>query len=54
MQNVPKFKELSDKSQAELVKLQAAVKTGNLDNVKAAFGPAGASCKACHDAYRPQ
>jgi cytochrome c556 len=47
-----KFKELSEKSQAELVKLQAAVKTGNLDNIKAAFGPAGASCKACHDAYQ--
>lgn len=49
-----KFKELGDKMQAELVKVQAAAKTNNLDNIKAAFGPAGATCKACHDAYRAQ
>lgn len=49
-----KFKDLGDKMQAELVKVQAAAKTNNLDNIKAAFGPAGASCKACHDAYRAQ
>lgn len=49
-----KFKEMGDKMQAELVKVQAAVKTGSLDNVKAAFGAAGASCKACHDAFRAQ
>ena len=49
-----KFKDLSDKMQAELVKVQAAAKTNNLDNIKAAFGPLGASCKACHDAYRAQ
>jgi len=47
-----KFKDLSDKMQAEFVKVQAATKTGNLDAIKAAFGPAGASCKACHDVYR--
>lgn len=40
--------------QAEMVKLQAAAKTNNLDNLKAAFGPAAASCKTCHDAYRAQ
>jgi cytochrome c556 len=49
-----KFKDLSDKMAAELLKVQAAAKTGNLDNIKAAFGPAGASCKACHDAFRAQ
>lgn len=49
-----KFKDLGDKMQAELVKVQAAVKTGNLDSVKTAFGAAGASCKACHDAFRAQ
>ena len=38
--------------QAEIVKLVAATKTGNLDNVKTAFGAAGQSCKACHDNYR--
>lgn len=49
-----KFKDLSDKMQAEMLKVQAAAKTGNLDNIKAAFGPLGASCKACHDVYRAQ
>jgi cytochrome c556 len=47
-----KFKEAGDKMQAEVTKLVAAAKTGNLDNLKAAFGPAGASCKACHDNFR--
>jgi cytochrome c556 len=47
-----KFKEASDKMQAEIVKLNVAAKAGNLDALKAAFGPAGASCKACHDNFR--
>jgi len=47
-----KFKEGADKMQAETVKLAAAAKTGNLDNLKAAFGASGQTCKACHDAYR--
>ena len=46
------FKDLSEKMQAELIKVQTAAKTGNLDTIKAAFGAAGASCKACHDAFR--
>jgi cytochrome c556 len=47
-----KFKEHSDKLVAESAKLLAAAKTNNLDNLKAAFGPAAATCKACHDNYR--
>ena len=47
-----KFKEGADKMQAEMVKLVAAARTGNLDSLKAAFGPAAQSCKACHDAFR--
>lgn len=47
-----KFKEGADRMQAELTKLAAATKTGNLDAVKTAFGAAGQTCKACHDAYR--
>jgi len=47
-----KFKEGADKMQAEMGKLVAAARTGNLDNLKAAFGPTAQSCKACHDAYR--
>jgi len=49
-----KFKDLSEKMMAETVKLSAAAKTGNLDALKAAFGPTAASCKACHDAFRAQ
>lgn len=47
-----KFKEASEKMQAEVVKLEAAAKTGNLDTIKTAFGAAGASCKACHDSFQ--
>lgn len=47
-----KFKEASDKMQQELGKLSVAAKAGNVDALKATFGPAAASCKACHDAFR--
>ena len=47
-----KFKEAADKNQAEVAKLVAAAKTGNLDNLKAAFGSAAPTCKACHDHFR--
>jgi cytochrome c556 len=49
-----RFKELGDKMQAEVVKLAAAAKTGNLDQLKAAYGPAREACKACHDAFTSQ
>ena len=49
-----KFKDLGDKMQAEVVKLQAAAKTGNLDALKAAYRATGQSCKACHDAFTNQ
>lgn len=47
-----KFTAASEKMMAEVAKLNAAAKTGNLDQIKAAFGAAGASCKACHDDFR--
>jgi len=47
-----KYKEASDKMQAEMVKLNTAAKAGNIDALKVAFGPAAASCKACHDVFR--
>jgi cytochrome c556 len=49
-----KFKAAALKMQDELAKLNAAAKTGNLDQIKAAFGEAGKSCKACHDNYRKE
>jgi len=49
-----KFKDLGDKLAAEATKLSAAAKTGNIDNLKTAFGATAAACKACHDVYRNQ
>jgi cytochrome c556 len=49
-----KFKAAGEKMQAEMAKLDVAVKAGNLDAIKAAFGPAGGSCKACHDDFRAE
>ncbi len=47
-----KFRAGGVKMQEEVAKLNAAAKTGNLDQIKAAFGAAGATCKACHDDFR--
>jgi cytochrome c556 len=49
-----KFKEASDRMNADLAKLSAATRTGNLDSIKAAVSAAGGSCKACHDSFRTQ
>ncbi len=47
-----KFREHADKLGVESVKLAAAAKTGDLGQLKAAFGETAKSCKACHDNYR--
>ncbi len=47
-----KFTEYADKMQAEMAKLTAAAKTGNLDSIKTAVTATGGTCKTCHDAYR--
>lgn len=49
-----KFTSAAQRMQSEVGKLAAAAKTGNLDNLKAAFGPAANSCKACHDDFRKE
>lgn len=49
-----KFKDLSEKMQTEVVKLQAASKTGDLEALKTAYRAASSSCKSCHDAYTNQ
>jgi cytochrome c556 len=49
-----KFKAAAEKMQAEVAKLDAAAKTGNLDAIKAAVGAVGGSCKACHDDFRAE
>jgi len=49
-----KFKEAHERLAADSVKLVAAAKTGNLDNLKTAFGATAGSCKNCHDSFRAQ
>jgi cytochrome c556 len=46
------FKAAQTKFEGAVVKLSAAADSSDLDKLRAAFGDVGASCKACHDAYR--
>lgn len=46
------FKQKEQAFQDGVAKLSAAADSGDLAKVRAAFGAVGASCKACHDAYR--
>jgi cytochrome c556 len=47
-----KFKGGQQKMQEELAKLATAAKSGNLDQLKAAFGDAGKTCKGCHEHFK--
>jgi cytochrome c556 len=49
-----KFTAAATKMQEEMAKLNVAAKSGNLDTMKAAFGPVGQACKACHDDFRKE
>lgn len=49
-----KVKDLASKMMAEADKLEAAAKSGSLDGIKAAMGPLGGACKACHDDFRAE
>jgi cytochrome c556 len=49
-----KFTAAATKMQEEMAKLNTAAKSGNLDQIKAAFGPVGQACKACHDDFRKE
>ncbi len=52
-QEQAKFKERAEKMQSTVAQtLLPAAKSGNLDQLKAAFGPTAQSCKACHDDFR--
>lgn len=46
------FKDEKDKFLAAVDKLNEVAQTGKLEDIKAAFGNVGASCKSCHDAFR--
>jgi cytochrome c556 len=49
-----KFTAAANKMIEEMGKLNTAAKSGNLDQIKAAFGPVGGTCKACHDDFRKE
>lgn len=47
-----KFAAAIAKSQEDVAKLVVAGRTGNLDQIKAATGAVGQSCKGCHDDFQ--
>jgi cytochrome c556 len=47
-----KFKAAEAKSHEDVAKLVAAGKTGDFEQIKAAVGAVGQSCKGCHDEFR--
>ena len=47
-----KVKELVDRFQGEVKKLQSVAKGGDEGAIKAQMGAVGKACGACHDAYR--
>ena len=49
-----KFRSDATQMQDAMAKLNVAAKSGNLDQIKAAVGETGKSCKACHDSYRKE
>jgi cytochrome c556 len=50
--NAAGFKQAAEAFQAETPKLVAAAQTGNMDQIKAAFGAVTKSCDNCHDNFR--
>lgn len=53
-QEKAKFDETARKLQDDVAKLNAAAKTGSLDQIKAAVGTVGQTCKSCHDTYKKE
>jgi cytochrome c556 len=47
-----RFRQLATEMQAETVKLTAAARSGNLDNVRAAARATAKACDSCHDDFR--
>jgi cytochrome c556 len=50
--NAAGFKQAWEGFAAETPKLVAAAQSGNMDQIKAAFGPVVKSCDNCHDNFR--
>jgi len=49
-----KFDATATRLQEDVAKLNAAAKTGNLDQIKSAVGTVGQTCKSCHDNFQKQ
>jgi cytochrome c556 len=49
-----KFNAEIKRNQEAVAKLAAAGKTGDLEQIKAAVGAVGQSCKSCHDEFRKE
>ncbi len=47
-----KFKELADKLNGDVARLNAAAKSGDLAATRSAFQSTAQTCKACHDEFR--
>lgn len=47
-----RFKELADKLNGEVAKLNAAARSGDVGATRAAFQSTAGVCKACHDDFR--
>jgi cytochrome c556 len=47
-----KFKELADKLNGEVARLNAAARSGDVAATRAAFQSTAQTCKACHDDFR--
>ena len=52
--NTDKFKASADQMQKAVLTLSNAARSGNPDQLKAAFGDVGKTCKACHDEFRKE
>jgi cytochrome c556 len=50
--NKEEFEAAAEKMQAEVSKLSAAARAGDLASIKTSFGNVGQSCKSCHDDFR--
>lgn len=50
--SMPDFTRLAHNSQAEAEKLGTAIATGDMAQIKAAYGSTSRSCRACHDSYK--
>ena len=47
-----KFKAAAEKMQLAAANLNTAAQSGDLDNIKKAFGATGQACKGCHDDFK--